>query len=311
MKPPALLFALALVAAPCFTQSPSSPPELVKQGRQLSRDGQQDQALALFRQAMQADPKLYEAHLAAGAALDLKGDYTQARQELAKAIDLASSRQKVQALRTMAVSYAFQRNAAQAARYEEQAFDPQLGAKDYNGAAETADELARIYLESGDLDNAAHWYQTGHETAFLNKNMKPADKDLWNFRWEHAQARIAARRGRRQEAARHVAAAKAILDKGAIPNQQRFFPYLEGYVAYYGGDYRGAIADLKQADQHDPFILALLAQACEKSGQRDQAMSYYRQVLAINSHNPTNAFARPLAERKLAQAAPAAGKPRG
>jgi len=28
-------------------------------------------------------------------------------------------------------------------------------------------------------------------------------------------------------------------------------------------------------------------------------MKLYRQILTINSHNPTNAFARPLARRKL------------
>lgn len=289
-----LVFAACLLA-----QSAAGPQDLVKQGEKLSREGKQDQALALYQQAMQADPKLYEAHLAAGAALDLKGEYNQARRELAKAIDLAPPQGKVRALRTMAVSHAFQRNAAQAAKYEEQAFNSQVSAKDYEGAGETANELARIYLESGDLDNAFTWYQKGHETAFLKPNMTAAEQDLWNFRWAHAQARIAARRGRHAEAEKHVAAAKALLNKGTNPKQQRFFPYLQGYVAYYANDYKGAIADLQKADQHDPFILLLLAQAYEKSGNRAQATAYYRKVLTINTHNPTNAFARPLAEQNL------------
>jgi tetratricopeptide (TPR) repeat protein len=302
MKLLSAVFAVLVFAACLLAQSAASPQDLVKQGEKLSREGKHDQALALYRQAMQADPKLYEAHLAAGAALDLKGEYTQARRELAQAIDLASPHDKVRALRTMAVSYAFQRNAAQAAKYEEQAFNSQVSAKDYEGAGETANELARIYLESGDLDNAYAWYQKGHQTAFLKSNMTAAEKDLWNFRWEHAQARIAARRGRSAEAQKHVAAAKTILDKGTNPNQQRFFPYLQGYVAYYANDYKGAIAGLQKADLHDPFILVLLAQAYEKSGNRAQAMNLYRQILAINTHNPTNAFARPLAKSNLAHA---------
>ncbi|HLX76483.1 MAG TPA: tetratricopeptide repeat protein [Terriglobales bacterium] len=302
MKTSGMLFAaLLLLAAPLLAQ-PSTPQDLVKQGDKLSREGKQDQALELYHQAMQASPNLYEAHFGAGAALDLKGEYTQARREFAKAIDLAPPPSKAQAFRAMAVSYAFQRDSGQAAKYEEQAFNLHLAAKDYTAAAETADELARIYLESGDVDNAELWYRRGHETAFVNKNMNPAEKDLWNFRWEHAQARIAARRGRHSEAEKHVAAAKTILDKGGNPNQQRFFPYLQGYVAFYANDYKGAIADLRNADQQDPFILALLAQACEKSGSPEQAMNYYRQILAINIHNPTNAFARPLAQQKLARA---------
>jgi len=101
-----------------------------------------------------------------------------------------------------------------------------------------------------------------------------------------------------------VSAAKVALDKANNPDQARFYPYLTGYVAFYGGDYKTAIADLQQADQRDPFILSLLAQAYEKSGDQTRATDYYRKVLASNAHNPTNAFARPLAKKKLGTAKP-------
>src|SRR5438552_12819291 len=68
-------------------------------------------------------------------------------------------------------------------------------------------------------------YEIGHDTGLKEPEIKPARQDLWNFRWEHAQARIAARRGDQAEAQRHVAAAKSILDKGTIPEQAQFFPY--------------------------------------------------------------------------------------
>ena len=80
----------------------------------------------------------------------------------------------------------------------------------------------------------------------------------------------------------------------------RFYPYLSGYVAFYLADYKNAIADLQKGDQKDPFVLSLLAQAYEKSGDKTQALDYYRKVLTINSHSPTNAFARPLAKEKIA-----------
>lgn len=273
--------------------------DLVKQGRKLNNEGKQDEALALFNQALQKDPNLYEAQLGTGIALDLKGQYDEARRHFSKAIELAPAEAKAQALRNMAFSYAFQRQPGESAKYEQQVFDPQIAARNFGAAAETANELARIYLESGDIDNAAKWYKTGHDTAFRNPEMKDAEKDLWNFRWEHAQARIAARRGQSEEAHKHVAAAKAILDKGTNPEQARFFPYLTGYVALYTGDSKTAIADLQKADQRDPFILVLLAQAHERTGDNGQAMDYYRKALAVNTHNPTNAFARPIARKKV------------
>jgi predicted Zn-dependent protease len=131
-------------------------------------------------------------------------------------------------------------------------------------------------------------------------DMKEADKNLWAFRWAHAQARIAARRGQRDEAQKQVAAAKGALEKANNPDQAQFFPYLTGYVAFYIGDYKTAIADLGKASQEDPFILMLLAQAYEKTGDAVRAKDYYAKVMANNGHGPTNAFARPVARKKLA-----------
>jgi tetratricopeptide (TPR) repeat protein len=299
---------LTLVAGATLTaQAPSpaasagdEPAQLVAQGQKLTADGKQAEALALYDRALRSNPNLFDAHLAAAVALDLEGRYADARTHLTHAIDGASADSlKTRALRTMAVSYAFTRNGDDAAKYERQVIDPALAKQDFVGAADVDNELARIYLESGDLDNGYKWYQTGHETALRKTGLTAAERDLWDFRWEHAEARIAARRGHRDEATQHVAAAKAILDRGTNPDQARFFPYLTGYVALYLGDYKTAIADLQKADQHDPFILCLTAQAYEKLGDAPHATALYRQVLAINTHNPPNAFARPLAKQKV------------
>lgn len=291
---------LFLTCAVCAQQAPAPAAlDLVKQGQKLNSDGKQDEALALYRQALEMSPNLFEAHLASGIALDLKGNYAEAREHFSKAIEGAPADSREQALRAMAMSYAFEGNARDAAKFEQQVFDARMFAKQFTGAAEIANELARIYLECGDTANAVKWYQSGYETAQHKTDLSPADKNLWIFRWENAQARIAARNGKANEAQRHVAAAKAALDKANNPDQARFFPYLTGYVAFYTGDYKTAIADLQKADQHDPLILALLSEAYEKTGDASQAMDYYRKVLTSNAHNPTNAFARPLAKKKL------------
>ena len=296
---------LAQAAAPQLSSPQSSSKtndalDLVKQGQKLSTEGKQDEAVALYNRALQLSPDLFQAQLAVGMALDLEGKYQVARLHLEKAITAATAAQKVQALRTMAVSYAFTRDADNAATYHRQAFDLQYADKKFDDAAATANELARIYLESGDSDNAFQWYQTGHLTALLKPNMTPAEKDLWEFRWESAMARIRARQDRKEEAQKHLAAAKTLLDKGTNPDQVRFYPYIAGYVAFYAEDYKTAIAELQKADQKDPFVLSLLAQAYEKSSDKAKAMEYYKAVLTINSHSPTNAFARPLAQQKVA-----------
>jgi len=298
-----LLWAALLLSCGCFAQpqpgNPNDPMDMVKQARKLNGEGKQDEALALYRKALASSPNLFDAHLGAGIALDLEGKYGEARQEFQQAIDEATPEQKAQAQRSMAISYAFEGKAAEAARYEEPVISVALAKQTYVTAAEVSNELARLYIESGDLDNAYKWYHAGYETALKKPDLKDTDRALWDFRWEHALARIAARRGKHDEAMQHVAAAKAALDKTNNPDQQRFFPYLTGYVAFYNGDYKTAIADLQKVNPPDPFINVLIAQAYEKTGDKAQAMEYYRKVLASNAHNPTGAFSRPLAKKKL------------
>jgi lipopolysaccharide biosynthesis regulator YciM len=200
----------------------------------------------------------------------------------------------------MAMSYVFEGNAKEAQKYEKQAFDALMTKQDFSAAAGVANELARVLLESGDVDGAQRWYKKGYETALRQSDLKDTEKSLWEFRWAHAQARIAVRRAKKEEAQKHVAAAKAALDKANDPDQAIFYPYLLGYVAFYSGDYKNAIAELEKGSQRDPFILSLLAQAYEKSGDQARALEYYRKVMASNGHGPTNAFARPLARKKLA-----------
>jgi hypothetical protein len=43
----------------------------------------------------------------------------------------------------------------------------------------------------------------------------------------------------------------------------------------------------------------MIAQAYDKMGDKAKAKEYYEKVLPSNAHNPTNAYARPIAQKKL------------
>ena len=294
-----IVSSLFLLACVCCAQQSPSPAELVKQGQKLNSEGRQDEAIALYGRALEQSPKLYEAQLAWGIALDLKGEFADARNHLSQALELAPLEGRAQVQQATAISYAFEGRPDEASHFEVQIFSVRSGNSDFPGAAGTANELGRIYLEGGDVANAAKWYKTGYDTALQKPGITEAEKNLWLFRWENALARVASRGGQPEEAQKHIAAAKAALDKANDPDQMRFFPYLTGYVAFYSGDNKTAIAELQKADQRDPMVLALLGEAYEKSGNQKLAQDFYRKVLTSNGHNPANAFARPLAQRKL------------
>ena len=136
--------------------------DLVNQAHRLDLAGKQDAAIALYRQALARAPDSFDAHYGIARALDLTGNYIDARHHFARAIELAPEGVKDQALRMMGVSYVFTGNTTEAARYFQQVFDRQIAAGNLVSAAEVANELGRVYLEFGNIDTASRWYRTGY-----------------------------------------------------------------------------------------------------------------------------------------------------
>jgi tetratricopeptide (TPR) repeat protein len=298
----AVLLSLQLSAVQAPPETPAQPDAiaLVKEGQKKLQAGDVEGAEVLFRKAFAVNPSMYDVNYALGRLLDLNGRYVEAREHLDYALASAEEAQKPQVWTAIGVSWVFEGKPEQAATWFQRTFDAQMAAKSLDAAAATANALARVYLEAGDLEKAELWYRTGYETAKQIERLTADQRDLWDFRWYHAQARIAARRGRLDEARSQAAAARMVLDKGTSPDQASQLPYLEGYIKFHAGDYGGAIADLAGADQQDPFILGLLAQSEEKLGNAAKASEYYTKVMASGSHSINAAYSRPRAQKFLA-----------
>jgi tetratricopeptide (TPR) repeat protein len=179
-----------LSAAPLFAQPPgvttlpavvgqNPAAELLTQGQQKLREGKHDEALAIYRAAIEkappSSPTAVSAYVQAGVVLDLMGKYADARSQFGKAIEGAAALEdKARALRAMAMSYAFERDCDGATRYESQAYEGDLAAGDFFNAGEVANELARVCLESGSLNPAATWYQRGRDAGLKETGINPS-----------------------------------------------------------------------------------------------------------------------------------------
>ncbi len=185
----------------------------------------------------------------------------------------------------MGVSYAFEANAAEAANSYQRAFDRQVQAGALESAGGIANAIGRVYLETGDNANAEKWYRTGYESANKVPGRTPAQTDLTEMRWHHAQARIAARRKQFDIARKHVEEVRAIVERGQLGASQRVnHPHVAGYVAFYQGHTDSAIAELLKADQDDPFILSLLAQAYRaEKGSGEGARAVREDPVAVHA----------------------------
>ncbi len=288
--------------------------EWQRKAQPLLHEGKLEEALAVCSEELEKSPDSVAANNAAGTVLDLMGKGTEARRYFQKAIDAAPDAQaKANARRAMAMSYAFDGDCGNTVKYEQMVFDywkTREAAEPGNAfyqQGEMANEAARVCIDSGDFAAADKWYRAGGEAGLKEPGISAGRKALWEFRTEHALARLAARRGNRLEAAKHVAAAKAALseietaDAQLYRQQSAFLPYLTGYVAYYFADYQTALADLLKANTDDPFIQCLLGMTYEKLGDREKATAEYRKASLVTAHNPPAAFARPFTRKKLGE----------
>jgi tetratricopeptide (TPR) repeat protein len=270
-------------------------------GVQLINAGRFQEALAAFESALQTEPKSVPVNNGAGVALDLMGRYREAQVYFTAAIKASRTPlEKALAERAMAIAYGFAGDCVNAEKLEKRAFEYYVETADSPNAGDVADELGRLCLDAGDPERAAQWYQRGHDQGLREQNISQARTDLWDFRLAHAKARIAAQSGKLAEARKQVQKARAILDRGRIPEQDEYFPYLQGYVAFYASEYPEALRALTRTSHSDPFIQCLIARTYEGMGDRAQAIEFYRKAAAATAHSVPAAYAQPLARRKLA-----------
>jgi tetratricopeptide (TPR) repeat protein len=317
-----LLFAAALVAATLLNplllhagqrgqtgQTPLS--ANLQQASALMQEGKTADAIAAVKKELESNP----ASARAANMLDTLGATSEARVVLQRVIDAAPDpAAKSTAERAMAMSFAFDGDCANTVKHEqlvmaywvtrEQA-EPQNA---FYQQGEMANEAARVCIDSGDLAAAERWYRAGAELGLKEPSPQTHAKSLWQFRLAHALGRIAARQGNKAEAQRQIAAARAALDgdPAMAGQQERFFPYLVGYVALYTNDLKTAEAELTRAvgmggNQSDPFMQCLLAMTYEKQGQDAKARDLYGKAYGMaTAHNPPAAFVRRFARTKVA-----------
>lgn len=246
--------------------------------------------------------------------LDGEGRTTEARTVLAALLAGApddSSRAMLH--RAIAMSYAFDGDCPNTVKHEQdviafwrtrEASEPQNA---FYQQGEMANEAARVCIDAGRLDESERLYRLGRELGLKEPTPRTHAASLWEYRTEHALARLAARRGRAAEARQHVDSARRILDADTAMarTQRRFLPYLEGYVALYTGDAPAATQHLQRAlaergNENDPFLQYLLAESLERQGRAQEARAAYQLAYdRATAHNPPAAFTRRAARAKL------------
>ena len=291
----------AAAAHPGGWQAPDAE-DLVRRGRTLMTLGKHDEAERLYRQALGLSPRSFAASLALGILLNLKGQYPEAQTHLQRAVQQAPAPTvRHQAMSALALSYAFEGKLAEVERQYDAVRRQQQIDGDAAGAAASARSIGRILLEGGDTAAGRKWYELGYREWKPQPSQPASEHMLWELRWRHMQARIAAREQKLDEARRLVGEFESIMQqRGKLAEDNDIYHWIAGYVAYYGKDYDRAIGELTRGNLADPFILDLIGRAYEAKGDVTNARQYYRRAMESNVHNLQAAIARPHARARLA-----------
>ena len=246
--------------------------------------------------------------------LDQNGQTAEARVILRALVDSASDPEaRAAAWRVLALSYAFDGDCDNTAKYEEMVIAYWMSREEeepqnaFYQQGERANEAARVCIDSGYLDAAERLYRRGYELGVKEPEPKTHPVSLWDYRLTHALGRIAARRGNKVEAQRQIGNARRILDSDPTmaADQGRYFPYLVGYVALFTNDLSTAEVEFTKllaipGNQRDPFMHSLLAMTYEQMGRTDEAMALYQKAFDMaRAHNPPAAFVRRFVREKL------------
>ena len=293
-----VVLCFALFAGP----QAQDPDVLVRQGRTLVSQGKLEEAERLYRQAIALSPRSFDASRALGVLLNLRGQYPEARTHLERAQKVAPTPTvRHQIMADIALSFAFEGKLDDVRRQYEQLRRQQQTDGDMAGAAATARSLGRILLENGDVAGGRKWYEVGYQEWKPEPQQPESERLLWELRWRHMQARVAAREGRIADAKRLVGEFESIRDqRGKASDDNEIYRWVAGYVAFYAKEYDQAITQLTQGNMQDPFILDLIGRSYEAKGDLDNARKYYRRVIESNVHNLQSAIARPHSRTKLA-----------
>jgi tetratricopeptide (TPR) repeat protein len=160
---------------------------------------------------------------------------------------------------------------------------------------------ARINLEFGRLNEALRCYEIGYKSVPPSQ-IDSTQKLVWLGRMHHGRARTLAKMGKHEEAWKIAEEVKKMIENGGEAGKQYWpsYHYLAGYVVLEKGGYQAAIEHLKQTDLTDPFHKVLLARAYMKSGNKQEALKLYGEIVKTTTNNIERALSYPEAKKMLA-----------
>jgi len=267
----------------------------------LLKLGRYDESIAQYRKALEKDPHFVISFTGIATNLDLQGKGGAAREELQKLY--ASARndgERRTAHFATAISYVYEGKIEQAVAEIKKSRALAEGISDAAAMAGDIATIGNILLEAGQPDDAQKAYKKSL-TVILESDLSQENKDQAKLQFLFSEAVVAAKTGDIEKAQEKA----ELFLKGAKVNNSPFTirqaHMALGIVALAAEQFETAVAELKQANQQNPYNLYRLAKAYKGAGDEKLAKSYCEQSANFRALSSMNqAFIQSKAEKMLA-----------
>ena len=248
----------------------------------LMKMGRHDESIAQYRKALEVDPTFTASDVGITVNQSLMGQGDAARQTadalFAKAANDGIRRQ---ALLWKAAAYLHEGNKAKAIQILDERRAISEATSDWLAVSNDDVLIGQTLLDLGDAQKAAERFQWSIDEV-AKANAPEGVKEATRRNHLYNEALVALAKGDIAIAKEKSAAYHTAVQEPAVPFELRQDHELMGRIALAEGDASGALAHLGQANQQDPRVLLLTAQAYKASGNDQAATDMARQAADFN-----------------------------
>lgn len=267
----------------------------------LMKIGRFEESIGKYREALEQDPNFIASYIGVANNQIFMGEGEAARSTLDELSGVARNvGERRAALLWTARSHLHEADHERALERCAEMYALAQAESDLAAAAGDLNLMGDILLHAGRLDEAADSYEVSIETieqATVTDDVKENVKR--NILYD--QARVALARGDLEAAKATTASYEGLAAPKQIPFELRQVHELQGRIALVEENYADAVAHLAQANQQNPEVLFLMAQAHHAQGHAEEARGFCEQAANFNALSGTYAYVRAQAQEMLAQ----------
>lgn len=251
----------------------------------LMKMGRFEESIEKYRTALEVNPKFVFSHVGIATNYVLLDQHDKAREQLEQMYEGAvNDAQRRTALQAMAMTYVDQGNYDKALELTQEMYTIAAATDDKPTMSGDMQLMGTLLLETGQYEAATDKFEmaiTYIDSSEVSTEIKQANRQGLHYNL----GRVAVETGRFDTAREHLKKYMERAQQAANPFQIRQGHQLAGIIAMAEGDYQTARDEFLQANLQNPYNLYRIGQSYEREGDKQAALSWYKQAADFNQVN--------------------------